>query len=94
MKHNEHLGILHPNVTSSSPNHMRWPTVMLPEEALHLVLVCMMVGGSSVSSNYFFYSPAGLLVICATTVSVQGILLGIVQMWPSAIPVGFQGKDY
>jgi hypothetical protein len=65
---------------------------MLPEEALHLVLVCMMVG--SVSSKYFCYFPAGLLVICATTVSVQGILLGIVQMWPSAIPVGFLGKDY
>lgn len=34
---------------------------------------------------------AGLLVICATTVSVQGILLEIVQMCLSAMPVAFQG---
>lgn len=54
----------------------------------------MMVAGGCVSSNYFLYCTAGLLVIYATTVSVQGILLEIVQMCLSAMPVAFQGKDY
>uniref|UniRef100_A0A0D9XM33 CCHC-type domain-containing protein n=1 Tax=Leersia perrieri TaxID=77586 RepID=A0A0D9XM33_9ORYZ len=36
-------------------------------------------------------APADLPMICATIVSAQDILLETVQMWLSAMPVGFQG---
>lgn len=44
--------------------------------------------------HFFVFFPADFLMICATIVSVQDILLEIVQMWLFAMHVGFQGKDY
>lgn len=41
--------------------------------------------------HFFVFFPADFLMICATIVSVQDILLEIVQMWLFAMHVGFQG---
>jgi len=43
--------------------------------------------------GYFSVCCAGFRMICATTVSVLGILLESVLAWLSAIPVGFLGKN-
>jgi hypothetical protein len=43
--------------------------------------------------GYFSFYCAGFVMICATTVSVLGILQENVLVWLSAIPVGFLGKN-
>ena len=47
-----------------------------------------------VSFSYFPFHCAGFVMICATIVSVLGILLESALAWLSAIPAGFLGNNF
>jgi hypothetical protein len=49
---------------------------------------------SYVSFSYFPFHCAGFGMICATIVSVLGILLESVLAWLSVIPAGFLGNNF